>query len=55
MRRRRAPPETPREYQEAMDVGRLIELTDAVNEGVYAGRWPEPKRVREIADRLSSR
>jgi hypothetical protein len=27
-------------------------VTDAVNEGVYAGRWPEPKRVRELADQL---
>jgi hypothetical protein len=55
MRRRRAPPETPREYLEAMDVDLLMELTDAVNEGVYAGRWPEPERMRELADRLSSR
>jgi hypothetical protein len=31
----------------------LQELTDAVNEGVYADRWPEPGRVREMADRLS--
>ncbi|HKW07746.1 MAG TPA: DUF3488 and transglutaminase-like domain-containing protein [Candidatus Dormibacteraeota bacterium] len=54
MRRRRAPPETPREYREAMQVEMLIELTEAVNEGVYAGRWPEPKRVSEMADRLSS-
>jgi transglutaminase-like putative cysteine protease len=49
MRRRRAPPETPREYQEAMHLELLMELTEAVNEGVYAGRWPEPKRVRDIA------
>jgi transglutaminase-like putative cysteine protease len=55
MRRRRAPPETPREYLEAMNVDVLMELTDAVNEGVYAGRWPEPTRVRELADRISSR
>jgi hypothetical protein len=27
----------------------LQEVTEAVNEGVYAGRWPEPARVREIA------
>jgi transglutaminase-like putative cysteine protease len=49
MRRRRAPPETPREYLDAMDFELLMELTEAVNQGVYAGRWPEPQRVREIA------
>jgi transglutaminase-like putative cysteine protease len=49
LRRRRAPPETPLEYQRAMEAGRLEELTDAVNEGVYAGRWPEPQQVRELA------
>jgi transglutaminase-like putative cysteine protease len=49
MRRRRAPPETPREYLEAMDFELLMELTEAVNEGVYADRWPQPERVREIA------
>ncbi|HEV2415005.1 MAG TPA: transglutaminaseTgpA domain-containing protein [Candidatus Dormibacteraeota bacterium] len=48
MSRRRAPPETPLEYQEAMQAQLLIELTGAVNEGVYAGRWPTPKRVREL-------
>ena len=54
--RRRAPPETPREYQRAMgaDARLLAEITEAVNEGVYAGRWPEPERVREMAHRLSS-
>ena len=31
----------------------LKEITDAVNEGAYAGRWPELTRVRELADRLS--
>jgi transglutaminase-like putative cysteine protease len=66
--RRRAPPETPREYR-----GRFLpppqgggpgwgaaplesvleEITEAVNEGVYAGRWPDPNVVRELADRLS--
>ena len=49
MSRRRAPPETPREYVRAMDVPVLAEITDAVNEGVYAGRWPDPRRVREMA------
>jgi hypothetical protein len=51
--RRRAPPETPLEYQQAMQSALLIEVTDAVNEGVYAGRWADPKRVRELAERIS--
>jgi hypothetical protein len=63
--RRRAPPETPLEYREAFlprpPLGRgavaleslLEEVTSAVNEGAYAGRWPELTRVRELADRLS--
>ena len=53
--RRRAPPETPLEYERAMNRQALAEITAAVNEGVYAGRWPDPKRVRELAARLSSR
>jgi transglutaminase-like putative cysteine protease len=57
LRRRRAPPETPLEYWRTTPPGPieplLEELTNAVNEGVYAGRWPEPKRVRDLADRLS--
>jgi protein-glutamine gamma-glutamyltransferase len=52
--RRRAPPETPLEYQLSMDSALLEDVTSAVNEGVYAGRWPEPKRVREMAERISS-
>jgi transglutaminase-like putative cysteine protease len=55
MRRRRAPPETPREYQEAMQTALLIGLTEAVNEGVYAGRWPTPQRLRELVEQISSR
>ena len=65
--RRRGPPETPLEYlQNAPSpagggLGRgevpleslLEEITDAVNQGAYAGRWPDVKRVRELADRLS--
>jgi hypothetical protein len=56
MGRRRAPPETPLEYWR--DVGAtgpepvLEEVTHAVNEGAYAGRWPEPTKVRELSDRL---
>jgi len=48
--RRRAPPETPLEYWVAhgVDWKVLEEVTDAVNEGAYAGRWPEPSRVREL-------
>jgi transglutaminase-like putative cysteine protease len=53
--RRRAPPETPLEYERSMHIAFLAEVTEAVNEGVYAGRWPAPARVREMADRLSSR
>jgi len=51
--RRRAPPETPLEYQGSMRSALLVEVTSAVNEGVYAGRWPEPRRVREMAQRIS--
>ncbi len=54
MGRRRAPPETPLEYESAMQSTLLHELTSAVNEGVYAGRWPAPHRVRELAERISS-
>lgn len=53
MRRRRAPPETPREYQSEMQSPLLTDVTDAVNEGVYGGRWPAPERVREMAERIS--
>ena len=56
LKRRRAPPETPLEYQRAARAGPieplLDELTDAVNEGVYAGRWPEPDRVRDLTKQL---
>ena len=55
--RRRAPPETPLEYlKEAkpQTLARLLEeVTSAVNAGAYAGRWPDPKAVRELSDRLS--
>jgi hypothetical protein len=53
--RRRAPPETPLEYWHATDSSEslLEEVTQAVNEGAYAGRWPEPERVRELERRLS--
>jgi transglutaminase-like putative cysteine protease len=54
--RRRAPPETPLEYRIASRAGPidplLEELTEAVNEGAYAGRWPEPERLRELGQRL---
>jgi protein-glutamine gamma-glutamyltransferase len=55
--RRRAPPETPLEYRYATRAGPieplLEELTEAVNEGAYAGRWPEPKRIRALSKHLS--
>jgi hypothetical protein len=55
--RRRALPETPLEYMNDSSPGGmdslLEEITSAVNEGAYAGRWPELTRVRELADRLS--
>jgi len=55
--RRRAPPETPLEYMRGSTSGTmeslLEDVTSAVNEGAYAGRWPELNRVRELADRLS--
>ncbi len=54
MVRRRAPPETPLEYHEAMQSPLLTDITQAVNEGVYGGRWPDRKRVRELAERISS-
>jgi transglutaminase-like putative cysteine protease len=52
--RRRAPPETPLEYlRSAVHVSVLDEVTEAINEGAYAGRWPDPARVRELSKRLS--
>ncbi|HXI94881.1 MAG TPA: hypothetical protein VNG04_02040, partial [Candidatus Acidoferrum sp.] len=55
--RRRAPPETPLEYLEKSGpeprAPLLEEVTAAVNQGVYAGRWPDLKSVRELSDRLS--
>jgi transglutaminase-like putative cysteine protease len=55
--RRRAPPETPLEYLKESrpePLGPLLEeVTSAVNLGAYAGRWPDPKAVRELSDRLS--
>lgn len=55
--RRRAPAETPLEYlRESMPepLAPLLEkVTSAVNEGAYAGRWPDPKAVRELSNRLS--
>jgi hypothetical protein len=51
--RRRAPPETPLEYWREVGPEPLLEeVTHAVNEGAYAGRWPELTRVKELADRL---
>ena len=53
--RRRAPPETPLEYlRSTVPPASLLEdVTEAINEGAYAGRWPDPARVRELERRLS--
>jgi hypothetical protein len=55
--RRRAPPQTPLEYlneARAAPLEPLLEeVTAAVNQGAYAGRWPDPSAVRDMADRLS--
>ncbi|MFI5284566.1 MAG: transglutaminaseTgpA domain-containing protein [Candidatus Dormibacterales bacterium] len=55
--RRRAPPETPLEYLKESRPEPLAplleEVTAAVNQGAYAGRWPDPEVVRELSDRLS--
>lgn len=55
--RRRAPPETPSEYLRDVRAGPIDELledvTEAVNEGAYAGRWPQLGAVREMSKRLS--
>ncbi|TMD90747.1 MAG: DUF3488 domain-containing protein [Chloroflexi bacterium] len=53
--RHRAPPETPLEYlrNTAAVQPLLEEVTDAINEGAYAGRWPDPGLVRELERRLS--
>ena len=54
--RRRAPPETPLEYMQTTTVEwlepLLEEVTKAVNDGAFAGRWPDPARVRELERRL---
>lgn len=55
--RRRAPPETPLEYAARAPASRLDqvlgEVTEAVNQGAYAGRWPDPARMAAWADRIS--
>ncbi|MGH7761708.1 MAG: transglutaminaseTgpA domain-containing protein [Candidatus Dormibacteraceae bacterium] len=55
--RRRAPPETPLEYLRESRPEPLADLleqvTSAVDEGAYAGRWPDPDSVRELSNRLS--
>jgi len=38
-----------------MNLPVLMDITDAVNEGVYAGRWPDRARVRELEEQISSR
>lgn len=55
--RRRAPPETPNEYLGRAPAGELEDLlrevTEAVNRGVYADRWPAPAEVEKMRSRLS--
>jgi transglutaminase-like putative cysteine protease len=55
--RRRRPPETPREYAAAQAGARLepllAEVTEAVNQGVYGGRWPSPEELAAWRQRLS--
>jgi len=55
--RRRAPPETPLEYRARAPGGSLDgllgEVTTAVNQGAYGGRWPDSRRVDEWAERIS--
>jgi hypothetical protein len=51
--RRRALQETPLEYwREAGPEPLLEDVTHAINEGAYAGRWPELSKVKELSDRL---
>jgi transglutaminase-like putative cysteine protease len=56
--RRRAPPETPREYRDAIAAsdsqGLLHDVTEAVNRGAYAGRWPTRAEVDGLHRRLRS-
>lgn len=55
--RRRAPPETPLEYWDVMRTAPadavLEDVTRAVNEGAYAGRWPDRERVKELSGRIN--
>ena len=54
--RRRAAPQTPAEYARSVAAGSLGELlaevTEAVNRGAYAGRWPEAARLASWRARL---
>ena len=55
--RSRAPHQTPLEYLDLSPPGLvtplLEDVTEAINEGAYGGRWPAPSKVREMAERLS--
>jgi transglutaminase-like putative cysteine protease len=57
LKRQRAPAETPNEYRRAAAGGELDalldEVTQAVNRGVYADRWPERAEFEELRSRLS--
>jgi hypothetical protein len=54
--RRRAPPETPCEYLNAIAAsdsrGLLHDVTEALNQGAYAGRWPSRTEVDGLRRRL---
>lgn len=54
--RRRAPPQTPREYRRSQAPGPLStvleEVTEAVNEAAYAGREPDRSRVARWRSRV---
>ena len=56
--RRRGPPETPLEYWRDVSalspMPLLEEVTGAVNEGAYAGRWPDEERVAELERQLTA-
>lgn len=54
--RRRAPPETPREYESRTPVtlaAVAAEVTRAVERGAYRGAWPNPDEVAKLRDKLS--
>lgn len=56
--RRRAPPETPREYEKrapALLSSLALEVTRAVERGAYGGTWPGQDELARLRDKLSRR